>query len=731
MNEFPCESLERLKDRVLEGSAIFFVGAGFSIDAEGNSGHHLIDRLLARFEALTQSMIKMARSWPRRSKTEALGSLGSRLRRELIETFYLDIPILGSLLTPRKKLDCGGTLSKDYYLFNDWIIDAFEQIFASLDRLGADERKRISSSAKRIEVDCLHRHGRRFHGGDILTPTSFNLGDYPAGMANRGKALFLDTMGFADCRVMAGEPNSEIDRVLETYRDRLLPRHIMLGWLAREGLCPVLLTTNYDLLLEGGYRIAGFSSKESNLPKAVQAQFNRITEAEDFFRSGHRSQRALIVKIHGCAETYRDKRSGEVDSWAEYLRSVIFTYREIQHWRDDDWSREFLKTQLRCHSVVFCGYSAADPVIHHTFRTVYEEMASRRSKSVSENEDTSSGLAFYFGDGARLQFHGREIVRASAAASGARGGGYEERRNLKNYVHFHRYSDPGKDCEFPNLDHLMIWIFHRVSRSRQAAFVESHLSRTAHQVFGRPAPRVEIKQIGRLFDELLEQERQNAESWEKGDQDKFSRTMVWTTGFHVSLIREMVLADDLAQGSRKGVRLREDSLRRRPWYPPQHASPEWVAWGVVLELALRRLAAAWREEPSAWMMDTHWIVPRMDNLPRPVLLRDAEKTVRGWRFPRKAEGALVRISQGPKRPTPVELEIRVDIARRHRSSHGLARRSRITWLLLPQCLPWRKSSSPDLVTHTNNQPSAHRLWRWACYGPDKTDAENLFGAFPS
>lgn len=55
----------------------------------------------------------------------------------------------------------------------------------------------------------------------------------------------------------------------------------------------------------------------------------------------------------------------------------MFTFREIQNWRQDSWSRDLLLTLLRTRTMVFCGYSTADPVLHDTFRTVYEEMASR------------------------------------------------------------------------------------------------------------------------------------------------------------------------------------------------------------------------------------------------------------------------------------------------------------------------------------------------------------------
>ena len=53
---------------------------------------------------------------------------------------------------------------------------------------------------------------------------------------------------------------------------------------------------------------------------------------------------------------------------------MVFTYREIQNWRKDSWSRDLVSTLLRTRTIVLCGYSGTDPVVHDTFRTVYEEI---------------------------------------------------------------------------------------------------------------------------------------------------------------------------------------------------------------------------------------------------------------------------------------------------------------------------------------------------------------------
>ena len=73
-----------------------------------------------------------------------------------------------------------------------------------------------------------------------------------------GKAIFLETLGFDNARIMGGAPlEATLLEVAQSYAGRLRPRHAVLARLAREGLSPQLLTTNYDLLVEGAYRLAG------------------------------------------------------------------------------------------------------------------------------------------------------------------------------------------------------------------------------------------------------------------------------------------------------------------------------------------------------------------------------------------------------------------------------------------------------------------------------------------
>src|SRR5262249_14929684 len=151
------------------------------------------------------------------------------------------------------------------------------------------------------------------------------------------------------------------------------------------------------------------------------------------------------------------------------LPTMVFTFREIQNWREDSWSRDFLRTLMRTRTVAFAGYSTADPVIHDTFRSVYEEMAryrARRLRQVREPQQPqqsqqpplqpqreqdllpeSSGAAFYYGLADKSEFHALEVLRASSLAVGAR---RAELTSHPNMIGFHYESEPA----FPNLDEV-------------------------------------------------------------------------------------------------------------------------------------------------------------------------------------------------------------------------------------------------------------------------------------
>jgi hypothetical protein len=84
LNEARHDKLRRLASRICAGEVVFFIGAGFSLDSEGNSAKLLIARLLARFEALTDWMLDL--------RDADANDAAKRLKRGLRVTFSLIDP---------------------------------------------------------------------------------------------------------------------------------------------------------------------------------------------------------------------------------------------------------------------------------------------------------------------------------------------------------------------------------------------------------------------------------------------------------------------------------------------------------------------------------------------------------------------------------------------------------------------------------------------------------------
>jgi hypothetical protein len=214
------ELMERLDDlakRVLAGEVVFFVGAGFSYDSEGNSAKRLLRRLLARFFALhvvlsdDSLMLRNAHSIKEGAKL---------LKAGLMNTFALKEPFQDNV---NRNLNL---LSSKYYEINDWICGAFAEMAGYLYQtpLTATAIDDILLRINREENKLLEAFsGEIGEGKDrvSLDPIPLNM---LRGLewSSRGKALFLHAMGFASPAVMAGDPNyPSIDAVQQSYRQRL------------------------------------------------------------------------------------------------------------------------------------------------------------------------------------------------------------------------------------------------------------------------------------------------------------------------------------------------------------------------------------------------------------------------------------------------------------------------------------------------------------------------------
>lgn len=640
------EAIERLAEQVSRGEVVFFVGAGFSVDSEGNTASCLICRLLVRLLALTRVC--------------TLPGLRDRLRN----TFALEAPTEATSPPtgfPYSKRDVD-RLAEHYYEVNDWFCATFAEVLEfSLSRSPAElgQKARQISAVERAIAPLL-REGPKplvagFQLADDLEHILPALGAWARAphpgitdvFRQAGKAMFLDTLGFRDGAIMRGAPEAQTaSEVLESYEGRILPRHQVIARLAREGLCGTTVTANYDLLLEGAFRVSGFGRSSATSvaepsdsldgvfadrpPMTTFAGFARIADATEFFSEAKALNTPAIVKMHGSVDRYRHYgyEPAEERGPLAYLQSMVFTYREIQNWRGEAWVADFLRTVLRTRTVAFVGYSLQDPVIHDTFRTVYEEMTDvmRRSalathalglmgdsglntgSQASSVASSASGArairgaeaapAYFFAPGTdKREFHGIEILQAASAAVAAQ----RAKLDHPNYIRFHYRGQP----DYPNIDELFVLLQHGVLRRIQRRCLKDQLRRTAATLLGSPRRSDELEQVLNHFEKLLESEKRLRGTWQGAEgasnRHQHARLCGWTDCFIPCLLREFAAVDLLQEHGGPGTRI--TGLRRVPYYYPASQDPRWTCWASVVELAIRRLVRAAMEVPESLQDD--------------------------------------------------------------------------------------------------------------------------------
>ena len=590
--------IQRMAERVLAGNVVFFVGAGFSIESEGNSAGRLIGRLLVRLVTISAVLHRCA----------GHASQGGAILDRLRTAFRLkDVSSAEpARCVTRENVDA---LAREYYAFNEWVISALGTLADEvLAPDSAHRRATFERDTQQMEQLLIQLLG---DSRAALDPVDWDALEALTGDSVRGKALFLDTMGFANERVMRGRPReSDVLAVLASYGDRLGARHHALARLAREGLAPLLVTTNYDLLLEGAYRLAGMVDRDfppsspTTIPPATIATYARVAGARYYFGSGETQRTARIFKIHGCVDHYRMARGGiapaaraggNPGSWAAYLPALVFSYREIQTWRHDAWSRDLIRTLLRTQSLVLCGYSGADPVLHSTFREVYDEMVATIAARSPEPETTSAKHAaaadaplFFFDVAGKREFHGFELLRAATAAAGLPL--KDSLLEHPNHVEF----DLPRDA-FPRLDDHFRLLTHCVMRETQQRALNTRARRLSLRLLKRACPDAEHATLLTQFAALREREvasvlqaastSGDAAAVRAAVRRSFAAAVDWTWQFVPGLMRELALAELVE--ARQGPGSAPDSVRDAPWYYPVAERPEWAAWAAILELAVR------------------------------------------------------------------------------------------------------------------------------------------------
>jgi hypothetical protein len=684
---FPAEALGRLAERVVNGEVVFFIGSGFSIDSEKNTSRRLIVRLLIRLLALT----------------DVLDQPG--IVKDLRLTFALgDAPADdGFFCFTREQVD---KLATRYYETNDWFCVAFGTLLAAVTEEHLDA---IASREEEIRLAAGARDAKLKE--DVpLDPIDLQLAEGLGDVRAAGKALFLDTMGFCGEQIMGGAPDvNDPQAVLESYGGRLLPRHHIVARLAREGFCSTTITANFDLLLEGAFRLAGFPMRfpggttETVSPSTYIGDFARIASPAEFFAlgTGHRS--AVLVKMHGCAQRYRKLRD-EPAALAGYLPSMVFTYREIQNWRQDSWAADYLRTLMRTRTVVFCGYSLQDPVIHDTFRTVYEDMA-RVSGRCTADPKEEDAPAFFLAPGEtdQREFHGMEVLHAATRAFGTKPKHFNQH---PNYVRFH-FRDDGR---FPHIDEQLQWLEHEVFRLRQRQCLDAFLRRSVAGMFGKPRPDADVQAVIDAFAAQVKRERDGApQRWtEAAGRREHAAVCAWTSQFHAGLLREFAAVEMVqsAHGPSRTMSL----MRQLPWYYPTTAAGGWVAWGAVVELALRNMVAALWGKPAEHL--------------QPLELRPADSLAPTLLFSEQAG------------QTPIALTIRFcgfERAGAEPRIVGFPSR-KVWWELCRTDAPWplKRSgeSAPPNVDRTTLRippPDAKAIWDAAVAGVDAATARQALG----
>jgi hypothetical protein len=666
--------LRRLAARIHDGEAVFFVGAGFSLDSEKLSTDRILRRLIIRLHALEAL-------W-----SAELGPPDSSRHHAYTRAFWGTFaPCFAWRMPPAPHLgdytpDHLKRLAERYYEVNEWMCATFAELFHGILHAIAQRRRvrklrrvdQLSRVLCQLEHDLPLQHVRRellrrlvarrdghLHRFDnwaeSFRPTPsrwWRIGlkslasDSHRGSSTAarvwGKMLFLDAVGFCDRAIMAAPPAPTPGAWTDTQaiRRRLRPRHHVLARLAREGFCPTLLTTNFDALLESALHFAGFVPPPDIPPIETSVPHMQvIVSPEAFFSRGNGFRTATLVKLHGCVSEFRRLAEGggsddpaALHSLQRYASKIVYTYREIQNWRDDDWAADYLRTLLRTRTFVFSGYSTVDPIIHDTVRSVYEEMARGRNGSGNECILRESAPAYFFAYNSdptsteQHEFCGTEVLQAATHAVGAR-----PTRRPADHPNYLRFGCRENSSQRPlpagsqlDVDEMLTWLHHLVLRREQRRALESHLPLLATRLLGRIPPD-EVHRITQKFEDRLAAEyRAVSTPWhspaERSERRLAFRTATdWTTGFHRALLREWAVGQNLQRTSSP---LKALPLLDPLWYFPASESPVWTAWGAVLELALETLA---RHAIHAWKRTTPNQPPPLplvtpSQAPRPTVL---------------------------------------------------------------------------------------------------------------
>lgn len=501
-------------------------------------------------------------------------------------------------------------------------------------------------------------------------------------------------------------------------KDRIMDRHRALARWAREGWFQTLLTTNFDLLLEGALRETGLDvgrdGKEKDATKSLGhniEQFTVVSCLENFLKRGHGNRTIRLLKIHGCLGEYRER--GSYADRREYLKSIVFNYREIQHWRRDAWARDLVRGFQRTHSVAFLGYSMADPVVHATMREVYEEMRDWRGHEADEDAEAP---AFYFSFGGARDFYAVEILEAADHAVGIqRDTPQAHREEHPHFLDFHTMWPKGApDLKFPSQDESLKWVNHLAYRQLQKQALDQALEQALMDTLGEPRPKSQIESIKKQLEEITESEKEEIPKLKFQGEEAFEEITGWTWTFHPAVMRAMVCTErEWIDSVHMDLREWEgESGMLMKAYCPANDHLPWLAWSTVVELALRRAAAMRMKQP----------------LPETNAFRENNLRFRMEAQPRGAKVSFAR-RDGPSE-CGVHLDWENKSATRGKPLKKSRRGSRLNvkqWMIARR--PWRlrEDEGRKRVFRAKSgkmlAPEAARIWQWSVAEIGKEDVE--------
>jgi hypothetical protein len=172
----------------------------------------------------------------------------------------------------------------------------------------------------------------------------------------QNKAAFLDQLTCKYAQVLNVRINLEnsknfaydILNITQLYSDPTKSpdtEHRFIAMLIEEGVCSIVVTTNWDSLIEQAH---------SELAPSGSISLDVIVSGDDLLNSGGPNKRNLI-KIHGCAKKSLTS--------PQYKKFMVATEPEIASWTEDPIFRpirEKISTTLRENPALFVGLSGQD-----------------------------------------------------------------------------------------------------------------------------------------------------------------------------------------------------------------------------------------------------------------------------------------------------------------------------------------------------------------------------------